>query len=321
METQGIIYNQKGSGGTELLINGNVETNLKQCRVTTRPSYGTNYGSLIPGAYSSGRQYNPMFTLITYKDLVYALNWSTNPTSNYEKSYTWNGTEWNLFETTNTRGYSGTQAVEYHGKLYLFGGNMMNYTDRNAVCTWDGENFIQLENLPVQIYGSNAIVYKDKIHIFGGYYTSNRHFTYDEENGLQELATMDYSISSTSNSTIIDDQIHVFSTNIGKHIYWDEESNIWRKVESFDLSVSYSTKIIKYNGILYTATTTNDATNNGVFCYKNSTWQKAAYFSTGVIANNKHPQIAKFDNKIMINGGYEVIAWRLRFPCETEFIY
>ena len=122
-----------------------------------------------------------------YNNLIYMMGRS----GDNSKYMSYDGTNFSALTSIdpNTQfNFKNGAVVEYKGKMHIIGGNGSGYPNSgeagknyNNHYTWDGVNsLVHVADLPYKFYGCPAVVYRGRIHIFGGYSSDDKkkHYAY-----------------------------------------------------------------------------------------------------------------------------------------------
>lgn len=143
-------------------------------------------------------------------------------------------------------------ALKYGDKIHMLGSNQLgsNYDYRKNHYTFDGNTFDEESVMPYDFYYSPAVVYKGRIHIFGGENANIRqHWSYGLEHRWKQIS--DSPIAGYGGSACVyHGKIHLFN---GTDHYsfdgttWTQESTLPGTTEGGAITVVYKDKIYLLN--------------------------------------------------------------------------
>lgn len=169
-------------------------------------------GPIIPTISERSMKINCM---IVYNNKIHIFGGAWYTYTDYDKHYSYDGTEWvEENDLENGTGTESSSIVVYNNKIYIIGGRNelsvpylkmieIYYDDINS-------KYIQNEiNIPYQFISGAAVVYHDKIHIFGGSYgnTGRNHYSYDGVKWKKEF-DLPYDFSNGS-AVVYKDEIYL----------------------------------------------------------------------------------------------------------------
>lgn len=147
--------------------------------------------------------------------------------------YSWNGTTWTNHGNLPFYCVSYMSAVVYNDKLYVMGVNTSASSyNNNEVYSWNGTTWTKETNGLFALNESNSVVYKGKIHVFGGpsgSYMSYYHYSFDGTSWVRE-EDLPYTFTRYGCAIVYEGEVHLFGGDVYTwpaymHREWDTEQN------------------------------------------------------------------------------------------------
>lgn len=154
-----------------------------------------------------------------------------------------NGVEWELeAEYPLQTAYVGWKAVVYNDEIHFF---LREYHYK-----WNGTTWTSVSTLPYN-FTSSAVVFRNEIHILGGFWGGARYSHHYKWNGTTWTAAASLPYSDNVLAVVLNDRIHILGgseseeynqyTNCNKHFEYNGGS--WTKLDDIVITVTSSQRI------------------------------------------------------------------------------
>lgn len=124
--------------------------------------------------------------------------------------------------------FNSGSAVVYHNEIHTFGG----WDAPNSHCKYNGAEWVVVDNLIVGGAESSAVVFKDRIHLFGPSNDKFGHFEWDEDGGWGR--TRELPIENPI-AVVFKDYLHIFKGT--KHYVYDPYTLDWVAKEDVPFTI------------------------------------------------------------------------------------
>lgn len=148
--------------------------------------------------------------------------------------------------------------VVYNDKLHIIGG----FYNKKSHSVFDGDAWVQLDDLPIDMYPCAAVVYDNKIHVFSSY----EHYTYDGTS-WEYLETLDFYVNKAG---VYAGKIVYTTTTDNKLHQWNGIS--WNSDVELPISANRNEAIGVFNGELVLAGFQNNSLGKKIYTWNGSSW-------------------------------------------------
>lgn len=211
-------------------------------------------------------------SVIVYNNEIHLLGgtYSSDERTNH---YKWNGTEWTSVSTLPFQFWEGA-AVIFNNEIHIIGG----YGDETAHYKWNGTEWTSVSTLPFEFYYGCGVVYNNKITLLGSQVTAYG-TTFTQLTGASWKSLGNPTKTHRGASVCVyKDAMHLLGGGGNTTGHYKYNGSTWSSVSTFPVGLGEYDGFNSFihNGMLYLAKYTQNATNNGIYLFDDSTstWSK-----------------------------------------------